>query len=169
MTCGFCAHGNHTRCPGGVRNGDGSIVPCHCGCTLAGQPRCTDCWHRNPEDIGPDWTCIEKDGCQARLAKRQKGNATLQQIRGIQAEIAKRKALEDRVERKAAAPKVAGECRCCGKKTKGGKFLPGHDTRYLTSLILHEDEHPGGDAREMAYAISPAFGNKFDKRVERHA
>lgn len=168
MKCGFCNNGDHTRCPGGVRNGDGSIVPCSCGCTLAGQPRCTDCWHRNPEDIGPDWTCIEKDGCEARLAKRQKSNATLQQIRSIRVEIANRQALEAKVERAIGRKvKVKGACLCCGKATKGGKFLPGHDTKFLGKLaadvLAGELEHEY--ARAQAFAISPAFGNKFDKRV----
>lgn len=163
--CGFCGNGDHDKCPGGVRNGDGTIVECTCGCELAGQPRCTDCHHRDAEDIGPDWTCIEKDGCQSRVAKRQKANPTLQMMRKIQAELARQRAAEAKVERKAAVPKVAGACRCCGKKTKGGKFLPGHDSRFLTGLVQGALLH-GEQNREIAYSISPAFGNKFDRRVK---
>jgi hypothetical protein len=167
MKCGFCLDGNHAHCPGGVRNGDGQIVLCACTCELAGQPRCTDCWHRNPEDIGPDWTCLEKDGCTARLAKRQASNPTLQMMRKIKAETAARQAAERRerlgveLDRAGIPRPRVGECRCCGKPTKGGNFLPGHDSRFLSRLVAE----PGDSSRNIAYSISPAFGNKYDKRV----
>ena len=64
------------------------------------------------------------------------------------------------------------ECKCCGEPTKGGRFLPGHDSRYLSRLVEQftdstkraAAEEPE-DIRRLAHAISAAFGNKFDKRV----
>ena len=57
-TCGFCAHGNrHDLCPAGVRNGNGSIHRCTCGCEYSLLIRCTECGLREqPGDgqIGED-------------------------------------------------------------------------------------------------------------------
>lgn len=59
-------------------------------------------------------------------------------------------------------PGGGGVCGCCGGPTKGGKFLPGHDSKYLNQLLVNPDR---GRAAELADQVSPAFRRKFDARV----
>lgn len=84
LTCGYCSFSKrHDLCPGGVRNGDGSIRICECkepGC-LAGTPRCTDCNNREAGTVGPNWKCIDKMACEADIERRMASHPTIQFIR----------------------------------------------------------------------------------------
>ena len=61
-----------------------------------------------------------------------------------------------------ARPRPHPACRCCGEPTKGGKFLPGHDSKYLSQLLADSDLER---AAELAGQVSPAFRRKFDTRA----
>lgn len=168
--CGFCLDDAHERCPSGVRNGDQvTILTCGCGCERSKQRRCLICNNREQDDVDPEfWRCLDESACQARITKMQAENPLLQQIRAQQQAREERAAAEQAEKaqtRPSRAPRTnSGACLCCGEPTKGGKFLPGHDSKYLNRLVA---AHADGDqqAREQAHAISPAFGAKFDKRA----
>lgn len=180
VTCGFCAFGgNHQSCPGGVRNGDGSIVPCRCtvpGCR-AGQPRCTDCNNREAGTIGEDWRCINKDDCQATQEIMARRNPVVMRVRAIREAHGKSPEVADGPEAREGAPRSSrGQrepgkpCTCgCGQTTGGGRFRPGHDSTYMNKL-LEQAKASGAAAAEaqgLADQISEAFGRKFTKRMEK--
>lgn len=179
LTCGFCEFGpNHDRCPGGVRNGNGKIVVCACTSgPLCGQPRCTDCGNRTVSEVGPGWQCIDRSDCEAEIERKARNNPTVMRIRAIMADYSRKPAealpsdsdtpevyqahqtsrSRSRVARQPGKPCLCG----CEQITGGGKFRPGHDSRYLTQLVTS-----GGDeSRGLAYEISEAFGAKYDKRM----
>jgi hypothetical protein len=176
-TCGHCNVNHHHSCPGGVRNGNGSIYLCGCSCDRAGKPRCTDCNNRQPEEVGTDWRCLDRDACQADIQRRLAESSIgkfLTQWRADRAESreAQREPLaaeEGQTHRMSSprpsrGPSGAGKpCLCgCEGMTKGGKFLPGHDSKYLNILVALEP----GEARELAGRVSEAFAAKLEKRIK---
>ena len=79
----------------------------------------------------------------------------------------------------ARAPKVpgkpgagrpaSGKCICCGAPTKGGRFLPGHDAKWLSVQVACFTEG-GQDRAEIrdymrGRGASDALIAKFEKRV----
>lgn len=173
--CGYCSFGNaHNRCPGGVRNGNGTIHPCGCRETSrCGSIRCTDCNNRDAETIGEDWRCLNRDDCMAEQERQAQANPVVMRIRAIVAEHKKApsRASEDldptdipaRAPRRSRGATEAGRpCLCeCGETTGGGRFRPGHDSKYLNKLV----NHAGDESRGLAYDVSEAFGKKYDKRT----
>lgn len=183
ITCGFCDTGAHGLCPGGVRNGDGTIVLCVCperynpGNCNAGIVRCTDCQNRRSGEVNTDtWKCIDRDACAAEQQRKVDSNPFVQQMAKVRAA---REALERSAPTRTApsAPRSSETperprevsssgsraCLClCGGHTKGGKFLPGHDSKYLNALVAN----PGDESRTLAYAVSDAFGAKYEKRIK---
>lgn len=184
IVCGFCDTEEHSLCPWGIRNGNGNIVQCVCReCHRPEHRRCTECGNRRAEEIGDTWQCLDRDSCAAEQQRRIDANPFVQQMAKVRAT---REALEalPGVRTTPSAPRSSDtpprparptsrgprDCLCgCGGQTKGGKFLPGHDSKYLNHLVATTDlatincsEH---DARERAYAISDAFGAKYDKRT----
>lgn len=183
--CGFCSTNHHGLCPGAVRNGNGDLIRCPCREQLrCGMLRCLDCGWRRPEDVNAQtWTCWDPEDCQARRKAKMEANPAIIQIRQIRAEQeAAREASggtsEDTEGRtRPRGPRVttgatratSGTCRCCGEPTRGGNFLPGHDSRYLSQLVEQfknpTAEQDPAHARRAAASISPAFLAKFDKRA----
>ncbi|QHB47201.1 hypothetical protein SEA_APPLECIDER_32 [Arthrobacter phage AppleCider] len=179
--CGHCMVGHHDCCPGGVRNGNGQIILCGCkedGCR-AGQPRCTECHNTEANEIGPNWKCLDRQDCEAEQERRLAANPTIQWIRSETQKKAILQPSEDagapegpparaRVSRTPRKPAEPTPCTCgCEGTTKGGKFLPGHDSKYLNQLV-EAAERGGRHADEAAIradAISEAFGAKFRKRA----
>lgn len=173
--CGYCAFGNnHGSCPGGVRNGNGSIHQCTCRETpRCGQLRCTDCNNREEGTVGSDWRCLDKDDCAAAQERVALANPVVQAVRRIHAEHGKYPAgasathggveAPEKAPRSRKAPSAGGKpCLCeCGETTGGGTFRPGHDSKYLNRLVAE----PGDSSRTLAYAVSEAFGKKYEKRV----
>lgn len=170
-TCGHCNVNHHSACPGGVRNGNGTIHLCGCrkeGC-LAGQKRCTECHNRTQDEIGEDWHCLNKNDCDVEVQRRLNLNPSYLRIRALfPAPVV---ALEDTAESEGVptpresrrSTRGTGKpCLCeCGEVTGGGKFRPGHDSKYLNRLVEAGDQ----TAKNLAYAVSEAFGKKYDKRV----
>lgn len=171
VTCGYCAFGgNHHRCPGGVRNGNGSIARCACRETeRCGSTRCTDCNNREAGTIGSDWRCLDKNDCDAAQERSALANPTYQRVLAVREAHGKPSLGSTPTDTPAAAPrsrKAPGQagkpCRCeCGETTGGGTFRPGHDSKYLNRLVAQADD----EARGLAYAVSDAFGAKYEKRV----
>jgi len=174
ITCGHCNVGHHNTCPGGVRNGNGTIYLCRCSCPRAGQPRCTECNNRNPEEVGDDWRCLDRDACQADIDRRVAESSIGKFLAQWRTERA-REALGEplapgegqtcRVSspRRSRGPSAASRACLCGCEgmTKGGKFLPGHDSKYLNHLV----EVGGDEARTLAASVSEAFAAKLEKRI----
>lgn len=174
-TCGHCNVGHHNTCPGGVRNGNGTIFLCGCSCERAGQPRCTDCNNRHPEEVGTDWRCLDRDACQAdidrRIAESSIGKFLAQwrteRAREATGEpLAPGEAQTHRVAspRRSRTPSAASRACLCGCEgmTKGGKFLPGHDSKYLNILAALDP----AEARTLAASVSEAFAAKLEKRMK---
>lgn len=179
--CGYCAFGgNHHQCPGGVRNGNGSIHQCSCRATeRCGQLRCTECNNRTPGEVGSDWHCLNKTDCEIEQEKTAQNNPTVMRIRaireahGMDAPVAPgtepgtpgptKTARSSRPPRKAGGPCLCG----CEETTGGGKFKPGHDSKYLNKLV--EKAARGGrhtsEAQDLAAEVSPAFLGKLRKRA----
>lgn len=175
--CGYCAFGNnHHSCPGGVRNGNGSIVQCTCRETgRCGQLRCTDCNNREEGTVGSDWRCLDKEDCRAAQERTAQTNPVVQRVRAIQAEYRKaplrHSATLDGAEGPGSAPRSrktpsqpGKPCLCeCGETTGGGRFRPGHDSKYLNRLVEAGDQ----TAKNLAYEVSEAFGKKYEKRIQK--
>jgi hypothetical protein len=172
--CGFCTTGHHKYCPRAVRNGDlapAKIITCDCKDEGCGDQllRCLECKSEAQQDIDPEnWRCFDINACEARIEARLDANPTIQNIRRIQtmARIENEKAAKTAAAKK--TPKV-GKCLVTGKATKGGKFLPGMDARYVS---LRVTEVLDGSATEAAArkrikdeTDSDALVAKFDKSL----
>uniref|UniRef100_A0AAU6R6R9 Helix-turn-helix DNA binding domain protein n=1 Tax=Micrococcus phage Olihed TaxID=3092209 RepID=A0AAU6R6R9_9CAUD len=165
--CGFCSSGHHDKCPGGVLNGNQTeVVICPCGCDTP-KLRCLNCNAR--EDVNPaTWTCNDVDGCtRATTARREKAHRDLYGDRPSPEARTAREVQE--TPKKPRAARAGGRCVCCDEPTKGGLFLPGHDSRYLSRTV---DAIKGGvvtlDATLDAWAargLSEALRGKLQKRV----
>ncbi|QBZ73224.1 hypothetical protein SEA_THERESITA_35 [Microbacterium phage Theresita] len=172
--CGFCSTGGrHDLCPGGVLNGNQTeVVLCACPCDTP-KLRCLTCNAR--EDINPDtWNCNDIDACTQRVQRRRE--EALRDLYPGDPSGESRKAREVKETRTTAprAPKE-GKCLCCGEATKGGLFLPGHDSRYLSAAVTEineyraefPDQNPLEDVLEKwaSQGISEALRAKLQKRV----
>lgn len=75
-----------------------------------------------------------------------------------------------KTEKKATAPKT-GTCVCgCNGTTKGGKFLPGHDARFVSTIVANVEEAnfskaalQSGRTRLKDVGASDALRAKFEK------
>ena len=77
----------------------------------------------------------------------------------------------DKATKAASKPKV-GACVCCGAETKGGSFLPGHDARFVSSLVKTVSEANFTKTAETAARknlkeanASERLVGKFDKSL----
>lgn len=186
---GFCLSGNHSRCRGGVWNGNGQVLVCPCAeCDHVNQPiRCLDC---NRVDDGFDvqvntltWDCYDSTECAAYREHQASLNPTIIQIRRIRAEIARAKeqgtdtiggpVVRKRTVRSEAegGRPTSGKCLCCGDATKGGLFLPGHDARLVARLAqgVFGGTMAVDDARSTLGPCSQALKDKFEKKLVRGA
>lgn len=170
FTCGYCITGAHDHCPHAIANGDGSAVPCHCPRKGCGQDvvLCLRCKKVHDDVSSKTWTCIDKDACEARVQARLDGNPVVQQIIRHQ-ERGKMAETETRENKTAAAKaeKPKTYCLVTGQETKGGKFLPGMDARYVSIKVAEvlSDESKEQANRENVYGISESLGKKFDKSL----
>lgn len=148
--CGFCQSGHHNRCAIGVKyTGDqphakypeGIVWRCNCPICqneAKGKMKCARCNNTKTEEINPEtWECLDTEACHSTVQRRLDNNPLIQQLREIKERVDMAKATESKAkaEKAAKAPKEPTFCVCCGEPTKGGKFLPGHDARYVSTLV----------------------------------
>ena len=141
--CGFCNTNFHDGCKPAARNGSAAPNPIvFCGCPVCADkkehPRCIECGNGTEQDVDPAiWTCIDQTGCQARIKTKVDADPVIQNIRAVRSsamvKVAEQKA-ESAATRAPAAPKV-GKCLVTGEPTKGGKFKPGMDARYVSIKV----------------------------------
>jgi hypothetical protein len=181
--CGFCNDGNHAKCAVGTKHRgrherypNGVVWACRCtdgGCT-PGRRRCAYCNNRNTDEVDPTtWECFDIEACRATVETKRENDPFTHQLREIQerAEMAKIENDKQKAEKREAKPKT-GTCVCgCDGTTKGGKFLPGHDARFVSTLVKAAGEanftsKAEGVGRKALKDVgaSDALIAKFDKQ-----
>lgn len=70
--------------------------------------------------------------------------------------------------RRVKSGRTSGACLCCGEPTRGGKFLPGHDSRFLKVKLaeVHSGQVTSADQVKLVAEVSPALATKFEKRLK---
>lgn len=158
FVCGFCAHsGTHEKCPAGVPNGDGRIIRCTCGCPTSQGVRCTQCGNRHPDEV-QNWKCIDPDQCASNTRAHLQNSGFY--ARADQA--------AERATHTPRTPQGKGGCLCCGEPTRGGKFRPGHDGRWVTQQVEAVRVHGENKTEVLARAqqVSPALATKIATRLK---
>lgn len=167
--CGFCADGNHARCPHAIENGKvHGLWFCNCA-----EPNCggkiLSCIHckKVHDDVTPDTRqCVDRDACAARIQVRRDNDPNYQNIITIIEENKVAKVAEKAVKAEKAAK--TGICKCgCEGTTKGGNFLPGHDARFVSEQVGHVTGKNKTEAvaRKEVLAVSESLAAKFDKSL----
>ena len=142
--CGMCMTNDHDKCVVGTKHQGRHLkypygVVWQCGCCGTQRRKCADCGNRNTEEVNPDtWTCLDTESCQDTVERRREANPFFAQLRDIQERVQMAKIENDKAkaEKRAAAKPKTGTCVCgCNGTTKGGKFLPGHDARFVSTLV----------------------------------
>lgn len=74
-----------------------------------------------------------------------------------------------KAEKAAKEPKPDTFCLCCGDKTKGGLFLPGHDARHVSTLVesvMTKNQTEAAARKSLKDdKVSEALLNKFEKSL----
>jgi len=117
LKCGFCSSSTCDPCKGMIRNGDGSLYQCPCDCFETKVEICTHCKTTNKSFLGRPWLCEDREACADR------SKARLAQDEGYQL-----------LNKYLSALGTSASCLCCGKPTRGGKYLPGHNARHQKQL-----------------------------------
>src|SRR6185295_6510033 len=145
--CGFRNTGNHAKCVIGTVKRDSSRYPggvvwrCKCTdsvCTAirdASPVKRTECANRKRSEVDQEtWLCIDTADCHAVVTARRDSDPLLANIRKA-SEMAEITETEKATEKREKVAKT-GTCVCgCNGTTKGGKFLPGHDARFVSTLV----------------------------------
>lgn len=158
--CGWCIDKLHDQCIGATRTMNGGLHFCSHpdrNPTL----RCVDCSNKTPEEVDPEiWECVDEHRGPQRLRKAAREIANMKTPKSFpqsSPRVAK--------PRKTTTP---GSCLHCGEPTKGGKFLPGHDSRFIQDATRRITE---GDLLEdilsewQDLGVSDALQGKLKKRV----
>lgn len=167
--CGFCNDGAHYRCPGVIRNGNGSLWQCPCTATSrCGSLRCTECNNRVAGEVSDDGLCHDRDACMAQI-ERQRERWIEQNPGMVRAMRPASPEPLTKIGVTFATKPSSGTCLCCGGATKGGMFLPGHDARWVSLQVkryIDGGENRDDVRREMVECgVSDALLEKYDKRV----
>lgn len=172
--CGFCnGDSDHSKCPGAVKNGKNApvlVVICPCtedGCG-AQKLRCLDCNTTVIDYIdGERWRCIDTAECELRQQQFLDNDPLVQSIRKVK-ETAMAETKQNTTPREKAAPKV-GKCLVTGKATKGGKFAPGQDAKYVSLKVASVLEGKAKEKEVLAemkgHDLSDALQGKFTKSL----
>lgn len=183
--CGFCNDNKHEKCSVGVKHQgrhekypNGVVWACRCtdgGCTT-GRRKCAYCNNRNTEEVDPaTWECFDIEACRAKVETRRENDPFTAQLREItrRAEMAKIEESKDKAAKRAEAKPKTGTCVCgCAGTTKGGKFLPGHDARFVSVLVsgvadakFTKKADDAARKRLKEVGASDALTGKYDKQV----
>ena len=127
VRCGWCLDDNHENCRINV---DMPSAPhrnyiCPCQCNDGTRTRCNDCGRRGVETS--HGRCLDVEECRIYRQSRTIPTTKSQQVK------ADRAAREQSKTEKAT--KGEAKCACCSQPTKGGRFLPGHDSRFVANLV----------------------------------
>lgn len=174
--CGFCNTGFHENCKVVARNGSAApnpLVWCSCAKCVdkSDHPFCIDCGNKTEQDVDAvRWTCIDQVGCKARITAKVDADPVIQKVRDtrVRANMVKVAENAEKAAKAPAAPKV-GVCLVTGKPTKGGKFLPGMDARYVSlrvaEVIEGKTTAPKVLAAMKAADLSESLQSKFTKNL----
>lgn len=167
-TCGFCKTNDHLVCPVGVVDGNGQMVLCACDCHDMTSRRCLRCGEIGDVNlIDASWKCRDTNVCDDTLKKLRGADSVFARIeKAYEATLEqKRKEAAKKREHRDKVNSSRGNnppCTCgCGGTTKGGMFLPGHDSKYLSSLMALDKV----EAVRRAEMVSDAFAMKLIKRL----
>lgn len=154
-TSGFCldeAHGvtpesaaeYHARCAGAFWNpATRQAIVCTCP-NHQDENRCRVCRRAHADLTDYDQynhTCVDTDACLARVQARAAANPIIQMIKECRGENETDTGIPPPP--RARGGKSPRDCECaCGGKTRGGRFIPGHDAK-LKSVLLKKSA--GGD------------------------
>lgn len=165
--CGFCSTNAHDFCKAVIRNGDTSLIKCPCACTSNKIERCTECHTSDPDHLGRPWLCDDRAACDGRVEARLAQSPTYQQIKALRARLDDIKAASREI--KLATPKQGGLCLCCGEATRGGNFLPGHDSRWLVNWVerIKNNEITKDAALAEVSKTSTHLAAKLEKRINK--
>lgn len=169
--CGFCADGNHSRCPGGTRSGRKGVRICPCEETAqCGGKKCLRCYNRKGNEVGPSWLCLLSTECEMRVQERLAADPQHQAVlkakeNGKMAEAAVKAEKAEKVVK-------VGKCLVTGKATKGGLFAPGMDAKYVSLKVAEVEEANFTKTAEAAAlkqmkadGVSEKLQAKFTKAV----
>lgn len=171
--CGWCADSIHDGCKVVIRVRVASGTRLwFCACPecqgKADQPWCLSC--RATGDVDPvAWSCRDQVACKSRVQQQLDDDPVVQRIEQIResAKMAKVEQQKAATETKAAAAPKVGKCLVTGEPTKGGKFKPGMDARYVSIKVASVLEGKATEAqviKEMeGHELSPTLQNKFRK------
>ena len=187
IRCGWCVDtaNDHENCVLAVEmeTGDGPaksrtkypwLCPCeYCKEHFPGRTRCTRC-NRRGVVIDEFWHCVNEIDCIEHRKRKRANDPMMRQIDEIRAELAGAPidGEDPKLHRKSRhtnAKAKTGSCVCCGEPTRGGKFLPGHDSRYVSrQAALYVKHDPNAPEIYTAMEnLGPALHAKFIKQVER--
>lgn len=149
---------SHAMCAGVPEN------PCLCGCDFALRKRCRLCF-RPRQALDLTGVCADHEACAKETAKQLAEDYHARQER--LAEAGGRKRSRSAAEATGVATGVkSGTCLCgCGEKT-GSWFRPGHDSRFVSSLVaaVQAGEMTADEARSKV-GHSAALVAKVTKRL----
>lgn len=176
--CGYCATGAHEHCKRAIRNGNGSVHLCPCQDGHPGPAiqaiKCLECYNTDLDELDEKlWACWDVRLCASRIQDRLDANPDYQRIHQSYVNAAVTTAKE-RAERPARnrnpGRPSSGQCLCCGEKTGGGMFLPGHDARLVS--IKAKEVEAGANPLEVlaafkALGVSEKLYAKLERKLER--
>lgn len=164
--CGFCSTNSHDFCKAVIRNGDMSLIKCPCACTTNKTERCTECHTADPDHLGRPWLCDDREACNGRIETRLAQSPTYQQIKLLRTKIEETKTTTHTPR---TTTKQGGLCLCCGEPTRGGNFLPGHDSRWLVNWAerIKNNETTKTDALAEINKTSTHLAAKLEKRLNK--
>lgn len=180
--CGFCQTGTHDRCAIGTKMErhakypNGVVWACGCwdgSCETRSRLKCAHCGNKVEDEIEPrTWLCKDTEACHAFVTARRESDPFLAQLKEIRSTAMAKIENEKATTKTKAAPKT-GTCVCgCNGTTKGGLFLPGHDARFVSTLVGEvESARFTGKATDAARKtltskkVSDRLVAKFEKSV----
>lgn len=151
--CGWCTTNKHDRCPGAVRNGDGSLTFCPCDVgEVCGVARCTRCFSR--ENV-VDGYCA--DNCPALAIKDVDDEYPNKKENRKMAAAKKAAAKKATPEKAAPANGTAWLAEHVNKTVKGADYTP-----YQLRILLRKLAKDGRIERPEGRW---SFGNTKDPNV----
>lgn len=151
--CGFCLINTHEYCPGAISQKEGAeVILCPCGCSS--NLKCLVCGNLHSDDINPDkWVCRDAAACMREVDRKRQ-------------ETRDRLFPQSRIEQ--PKPKTGPECHCrCGETTGGGKFRPGHDSRYVADMAtrVKAGELTADQAKDEVSRVSAGLLQKLARKI----